>query len=128
MIDHISKEIPMEERFIIASNNPDKIREIREILTGIRATILTPAEMGISFDVEETGSTFEENALLKAHSLHKYTGGFVMADDSGLAINALKGEPGILSARFAGENASYISKIKKIFLTVLFCIYLKIRP
>lgn len=115
MNDHICKEKSMEERFIIASNNPDKIREIREMLTGIRASVLTPAEMGIRFDVEETGTTFEENALLKAHSLHRFTGGYVMADDSGLSINALNGAPGILSARFAGENASYKNKIEKIW-------------
>ncbi len=101
-------------RMIAATNNPDKVREIREILAGTGLEVISQREAGIAMDVEETGTSFEENALLKARSIHARTGGLVMADDSGLAIDALGGAPGIHSARFAGEGAGYPEKIARI--------------
>ncbi len=105
----------MTDRFIAATNNQDKIVEIREILAGIKVRILTPKDLGIDFDVEETGNTFEENALIKASAIHDLIGGYVMADDSGLSVKALDGAPGIFSARFAGNDASYDKKIEMIW-------------
>lgn len=102
-------------RFVVASGNREKLREIREILSGTHYEICTKSDLGIMDDVPETGETFEENALLKARAVHAITGGYVMADDSGLAIRALSGAPGIYSARFAGENAGYDRKIQKIW-------------
>ncbi len=101
-------------RFVLATGNTDKIREIREILSGLDLDILTMGDLGIPNDIPETGDTFEENALLKARAVHALTGGYVMADDSGLSVHALGGAPGIYSARFAGEDAGYDVKIRKI--------------
>ena len=102
-------------RFILATGNPDKVREIRDILRGLPFEPVPMGEAGFSGDIEETGATFEENALIKARAVHARTGGFVMADDSGLSIDALGGAPGIYSARFAGENATYPEKIARIW-------------
>lgn len=102
-------------RFIAATKNQDKINEIKEIIRGFPLEAVSMEEAGFDEDVDENGSTFEENALIKARALHKKTGGYVMADDSGLAIDALNGAPGIYSARFAGESASYNEKIQKIW-------------
>lgn len=102
-------------KFIAATKNKDKILEIKEILQGFPLEVLSMEEAGFDEEVEENGFTFEENALIKARALHKKAGGYVMADDSGLAIDALNGAPGIYSARFAGESASYREKIQKIW-------------
>ena len=102
-------------KIIAATKNKDKINEINEIVQGFPIEVLSMEEAGFDEDVEENGSTFEENALIKARSLHKKTGGYVMADDSGLSIDALDGAPGIYSARFAGESADYDEKIQKIW-------------
>ena len=102
-------------RFVLATGNPDKVREIREILREQPFEVVSMQEAGFTGDIEENGATFEENALIKARAVHAITGGFVMADDSGLAIDALGGAPGILSARFAGEKATYPEKIEKIW-------------
>jgi XTP/dITP diphosphohydrolase len=104
----------MRPKLIVATGNRDKIKEIREILSGIKADVLTPDDLGLDFNVVEDGNSFEENAMIKARALHKLTGGYVMADDSGLSVNALNGAPGIYSARFAGEDADYPTKIAKI--------------
>ena len=102
-------------RLFAATKNKDKILEIQEIVRDFPLEVLSMEEAGFDEDVEENGSTFEENALIKARALHKKTGGYVMADDSGLAIDALGGAPGIYTARFAGESASYPEKIQKIW-------------
>jgi len=90
-------------KFIIATNNKKKLRELREILDefGIYAVSLDDA--GICSEVEETGTTFEENAVLKAQDAMKIMGIPAIADDSGLEVDALGGEPGIYSARFGGD-------------------------
>ncbi|MBR6706186.1 MAG: RdgB/HAM1 family non-canonical purine NTP pyrophosphatase [Clostridia bacterium] len=86
----------------VASNNRGKIAEYREILEPIGFSVFSQSEKGIHFDVEETGTTFEENALLKARAVHQQTGGWVLSDDSGLQVSALGGAPGIYSARYLG--------------------------
>jgi len=98
--------------FVVATQNADKIQEIREILSEFPFQIISMAEVGIEKEIEENGTTFEENALIKAQAVHNLVGGFVLADDSGLSIDALGGAPGILSARFNGKDSTYTDKIQ----------------
>lgn len=94
-------------KFIIASKNKKKILELERILAPLGIKAVTEADLEISIpDVEETGTTFAENAFLKAQSACKASGLPAIADDSGLCIDALNGEPGIYSARYSGENAT----------------------
>ena len=86
-------------RLIVASNNSNKLREFHEIL-GERFDIVSMHEAGIDADIEENGTTFEENALIKAKSAAEFTGLPALADDSGLCVDALDGAPGIYSARY----------------------------
>ena len=85
---------------ILASNNKDKVKEVKEILKGY--DIISMKEAGIDVDIEENGTTFEENALIKARAIMKLTGQITMADDSGLEIDYLNKAPGVYSARFMG--------------------------
>jgi XTP/dITP diphosphohydrolase len=101
--------------FIVATQNKDKIKEIREILSNLPFTIMSMEEAGFSADIEESGATFAENALIKARAVHQVTGGYVMADDSGLSIDALSGAPGIYSARFYGKDSTYEEKINALW-------------
>ncbi|NLO81798.1 MAG: XTP/dITP diphosphatase [Clostridiales bacterium] len=93
-------------RIIAATNNPGKIKEIKQILNDLPFEILSLKDAGVNIRVTEDGSSFEENALKKAMEIFKYTGQAVLADDSGLEVMALGGQPGVYSARFAGENAT----------------------
>ena len=102
-------------RLIIATGNEDKVREIDEILEGTGFEAISMKQAGFSPDIVEDGTTFEENALKKAMAVHELSGEYVMADDSGLCIDALDGAPGIYSARFCGENSTYEEKFRKIF-------------
>lgn len=95
------------KRIIFATTNQGKMKEIREIMKGCGYDICSMKEAGISADIIEDGTTFEENALMKARTIAKLTGEMTMADDSGLEIDYLGGAPGITSARFLGENTSY---------------------
>lgn len=104
-----------EEKFIVATQNKDKICEIREILSDLPFQIITMEEAGFTEEIEETGETFAENAMIKAKAVHTVTGGYVMADDSGLAIDALDGAPGVYSARFHGKDSSYQEKIEALW-------------
>ena len=88
--------------FILASNNQGKFREFKAILEPLGYTIVPQAVAGVDFEVNETGETFEENAYLKASSVAAYTHFPAIADDSGLCVEALGGEPGVHSARFGG--------------------------
>lgn len=88
--------------FILASNNQGKYREFRAILEPLGFSLVPQAVAGVDFEVNETGDTFEENAYLKASSVAQYTRFPAIADDSGLCVNALNGEPGVHSARFGG--------------------------
>ncbi len=99
---------------ILASNNKEKLREITHILQPFGIEVISQAESGFDIEVEETGKTFAENAILKAEAIHKLSGKPVISDDSGLQVDYLHGEPGVYSKRYAGENASYEEKIHKI--------------
>lgn len=108
-------------KIIFATGNKDKMSEIRMILADLGAEVLSQKEAGITADVEENGATFEENALIKATEIAKivkampeHKGTIVLADDSGLEIDYLGGEPGIYSARYMGEGTSYDIKNKEI--------------
>lgn len=94
-------------KIIFATGNKDKMKEIRMILSDLDVEILSMKEAGISVDIEENGTTFEENALIKANAVAAYTDAIVLADDSGLEIDYLNKEPGIYSARYMGEDTSY---------------------
>ena len=100
-------------RLIVASNNSNKLREFREIL-GERFDIVSMHEAGIDADIEENGTTFEENAQIKAKAIMEMTGALVLADDSGLEVDALDKEPGIYSARYMGHDTSYHIKNQNI--------------
>lgn len=91
-------------RIVLASNNPGKVREMQALLQGVDIELLPQTRYNVP-PVEETGLTFVENALLKARHACEHTGLGVIADDSGLEVEALGGEPGIHSARYAGEGA-----------------------
>lgn len=94
-------------KIIMATSNENKVREVREMLEGSDLEIVSLKEAGISADIDENGTTFAENALIKARAIRDISKQIVMADDSGLVIDALGGEPGVYSARFMGEDTSY---------------------
>jgi XTP/dITP diphosphohydrolase len=91
-------------RVLLASNNRSKLTELRTITSSLGLEVQSPAELGVELEVEETGSSFAENAVLKARAFQREVGGVVLADDSGLVVDALGGEPGIFSARFGGPQ------------------------
>lgn len=97
----------MRKRIIIASGNKGKLEEIRKILDNPEWEILSMYEAGADLEIEENGDSFQENAIIKAKAVAACTDGIVLADDSGLEIDYLNGEPGIYSARYMGENTSY---------------------
>ena len=98
----------MERKIIFATGNENKMKEIRMILCDLGMPILSMKEAGIEVDVVEDGATFEENALIKAKAIAELVDNcIVLADDSGLEIDYLNGEPGIYSARYAGVDTSY---------------------
>ena len=92
---------------IFATGNMGKMKEIKAILGDIGEEILSMKEAGIDMDIVEDGSTFEENAIIKAKAVMERTGQLALADDSGLEIDALNKEPGIYSARYMGEDTPY---------------------
>lgn len=94
------------KKLFIASKNKGKIDEIKEILSGMMFEFKSLLELNEYDVIEETGKTFEENALIKAQKVFEYTRTLTLADDSGLEVDALNGEPGVYSARYAGENAT----------------------
>lgn len=98
------------KKLIFATGNKDKMREIREILADCDVEIYSMKEVGIQVDIVEDGATFEENSLIKARAVAAQTDAIVLADDSGLEIDALNKEPGVYSARYMGEDTSYSIK------------------
>ena len=97
----------MKHKIIFATGNEGKMREARLILADLGFPVLSMKEAQASCDVEENGSTFAENAAIKARAVWEQTGDIVLADDSGLVVDYLGGEPGIYSARYMGEDTSY---------------------
>ena len=94
----------MDQKFVLASHNPGKIREMSAILAQFGVEVVSPKDLGITVDVEETGTTFAENAMLKAKAICAEAGMPAIADDSGLCVDALNGGPGVYSARYGGEG------------------------
>ena len=91
-------------KIILASNNKGKLREMRELLADLGIDVLSQREAGFDIEVEETGTTFEENSYLKASAITALSGLPAVADDSGLMVDALGGEPGVYSARYTGNH------------------------
>ncbi len=102
----------MKAKLLIATRNPGKVREYREILASLDLTYLEPE--GITLEVEETAGTFAGNAVLKATTYAEASGLLTWADDSGLEVDALGGAPGVLSARYAGPGASDADRYRKL--------------
>ena len=100
---------------LVATTNPGKLREIRPLLAGTRVRLVTLADLPPMKEPEETGATFWENARLKALAYARASGLPTVAEDSGLAIDALAGEPGVRSARLLGADASYADRFAEIF-------------
>ena len=96
----------MAEKLIFATSNQGKLREIRLILGDLGMEVISMAEAGFHGDIEENGKTFAENAAIKARAVWEKTGGLVLADDSGLVIDYLGGEPGVYSARYMADASS----------------------
>lgn len=95
------------KQIIFATGNEGKMKEIRMILEELKCPVLSMREAGIEAEIVEDGQTFEENAIIKARAIAQQTDSVVLADDSGLVIDYLNGEPGIYSARYLGEDTSY---------------------
>lgn len=91
---------------LLASQNPGKLNEMRQLLAGLPFRVLRPADLGINDAPEETGATFMQNAVLKARHYARLSGLLTVADDSGLSVDALDGGPGLYSSRFGGDGAS----------------------
>ena len=104
----------MKRKVIFATSNAGKMKEVRSILEDLDVEVLSMKEAGVFVDVVEDGTTFEENATIKATAIQKECGEIVLADDSGLEVDFLNKEPGIYSARYMGEDTSYRIKNKSI--------------
>jgi XTP/dITP diphosphohydrolase len=101
-------------KVIAATKNKGKIREMQEILAPLDMEVISQQEMGIDVDAEETGDTFEKNALIKARAVAMICDYPILADDSGICVDSLGGAPGVYSARYAGDNATDEDRIKKL--------------
>ena len=101
----------MLPELVVASANPDKVKEISSVLDGLVTLIPRPNHVP---DVVEDGDTLEDNARLKAQAILKATGIAALSDDTGLSVDALRGEPGVRSARYSGENATYEENVEKL--------------
>lgn len=108
----------MGRQMIAATGNPEKMVEIRQILAGSGIELMTMKEAGLDLDIIEDGNTFEENALIKARAVARASGKMAIADDSGLVVDAMGGEPGIHSARWMGHDTSYEVKNREIIRLV----------
>ena len=100
----------MKDKIVFATGNEGKMREVRAILADLGLEILSMKEAGASLDIVEDGTTFAENTLIKARAVHEATGALVLADDSGLEVDYMGGEPGVYSARWMGEDTPYTIK------------------
>lgn len=105
------------KKFVLASNNPGKVREIGQLLADLDIEVVAQSEFNVP-EIEETGLTFVENAILKARNAAHYCGLPALADDSGIEVDALNGAPGIYSARFAGVGASDEQNLQKLLTDI----------
>ncbi len=101
-------------RLLLATNNTGKAAELRDLLNGCGWELVTPTDLGLDVDAEETGETYHENARIKAMAGMQASGLVTLADDSGLEVQALGGEPGVQSARFLGPDASFPERFAEI--------------
>jgi XTP/dITP diphosphohydrolase len=108
----------MPEKVVLATGNPGKVREIQRILGDLGVAVVPQSEFGVS-DAQETGTSFVENALIKARHASVMTGLPAIADDSGLVVDALDGRPGVYSARYSGADATDESNIDKLLRELL---------
>ena len=108
----------MKRKIIVATGNKEKMVEIRQILKSTEFEAISMKDAGVDIEIEETGSTFEENALLKARAVAAASGQLAIADDSGLEVDAMPGELGIHSARWMGHDTSYDVKNREIIRRV----------
>ena len=99
-------------KFVLATQNQKKLREMSDILSGFGVEVVTPKSLGIDLEVEETGTTFAENAMLKAKAICEAANLPAIADDSGLCVDALAGAPGVYSARFGGEGLDDVGRYR----------------
>ena len=99
-------------KMVLASKNPHKLEEMREILSQLGVEVVLESDVGVDVEVEETGTTFEENAFLKARAVMQASGLPAIADDSGLCVDALKGAPGVYSARYGGEGLDDVGRYR----------------
>ncbi len=95
------------KKIIFATTNKNKIREVNMMMEGFDVELIPMSDMGIDVEIEETGTTFEENAIIKAKAICEMTGEIALADDSGLEVDYLDGAPGVYSSRFLGEDTPY---------------------
>src|SRR5882672_2727873 len=102
-------------QLLVATTNPGKLREIRTLMSGVPLELVSLADIPSTSEPEETGTTFEENARLKARYYAERSGLLTVAEDSGLVIDALDGEPGVRSARFLRPDASYPERFAEIY-------------
>ncbi len=101
------------DTLVFATHNPDKVREVAELAAPLGIRVVSAGELGLP-EPEETGATFEENAILKAVAAAKASGRAAVAEDSGLAVDALGGDPGIYSARWAGPNKDFAAAMRRV--------------
>lgn len=99
-------------RLLLATNNPGKVRELRRLLSDLAFEVVTPAEIGIALEVAETGSTYAENAAIKARAFARAGNCLALADDSGIEVDALSGGPGVLSARYGDATLDDVGRTR----------------
>lgn len=114
MDNGIAKQATEPIRIVVATKNKGKLEEFAQLLSRFPCKVVSMSEAGINEDIEENGSTFEENAVIKAESVWRKTGGMVLADDSGLEVDILDGAPGVYSARYAGDGATDTDRNNKL--------------
>lgn len=105
-------------RLLLATNNPGKVREFRRLLRDVPVDAVTPADLGITLDVVEDGTSYEENARKKAETFAEAGGCLAMADDSGIEVDALDGAPGYLSARYGGPGLDDEARVQKLLAAI----------
>jgi len=101
-------------KIILATHNLNKMEEMKDVLEDLKIDLVTLTEFPTIGDIPETGATLEENALIKAQTVNQITGIPAIGDDTGLEVDALNGAPGVYSARYAGDNVSYVDNVKKL--------------